>query len=45
MKHRLGTQRFVAMRVEDDEDRLPTKEHTTYRSAARTLLYWTNHSR
>ena len=45
MKHRLGftpgTPRFVAMRVED-EDELPTREHATYRSGVRTLLYWKN---
>ena len=42
MKHRLGlttgTPGFVAMRVEDDEDKLPTKEHATYRGGVGTLL-------
>ena len=34
MKHRLGltpgTPRFIAMRVTDEEDKLPAKEHATY---------------
>ena len=34
MKHRLGltpgTPRFVAMRVADDEDKLPANGHGTY---------------
>ena len=34
MKHRLGltpgTPRFIAMRVIDEEDKLPSKEHATY---------------
>ena len=38
MKHRLGltpgTPRFIAMRVADEEDKLPAKEHATYRSGA-----------
>ena len=49
MKHRLGltpgTPGFIAMRVIDEEDKLPGKEHTTYQSRAGTLLYLTRHSR
>ena len=49
MKHRLGltpgTPRFIAMRVADEEDKLPAKEHATYRSGLGTLLYLTKHSR
>ena len=34
MNHRLGltpgTPRFIAMRVTDEEDKLPAKEHATY---------------
>ena len=49
MKHRLGltpgTPRFIAMRVADEEDKLPAKEHATYRSGVGTLLYLTKHSR
>ena len=49
MKHRLGltpgTPRFIAMRVADEEDKLPPKEHATYRSGVGTLLYLTKHSR
>ena len=49
MKHRHGltpgTQRFIAMRVTDEEDKLPTKEHATYQSGVGTLLYPTKHSR
>ena len=48
MKHRLGltpgTPRFIAMRVADEEDRLPAKEHATYRRGVGTLLYLTKHS-
>ena len=36
MNHRLGltpgTPRFIAMRVIDEEDKLPAKEHATYQS-------------
>ena len=46
MKHRLGltpgTPRFIAMGVTDEEDKLPAKEHATYRSGVGTLLYLTN---
>ena len=49
MKHRCsltpGTPRFIAMRVTDEEDKLPAKEHATYRSGVGTLLYLTEHSR
>ena len=49
MKHRLcltpGTPRFIAMRVTDEEDKLPAKEHAIYRSGVGTLLYLTKHSR
>ena len=42
MKHRLcltpGTPRFNAMRVIDEEDKLPAKEHATYQSGVGTLL-------
>ena len=48
MKHGLGltpgTPRFIAMRVPDEEDKLPAKEHATYRSGVGTLLYLTKHS-
>ena len=33
------------MRVADEEDKLPAKEHATYRSGVGTLLYVTKHSR
>ena len=40
MKHRLcltpGTPRFIVMRVADEEDKLPTKEHAIYRSGVGT---------
>ena len=49
MNHRLGltpgTPRFIAMRVADEEDKLPAKEHATYRSGVGTLLCPTKHSR
>ena len=49
MKHRFGltpgTPRFIAMRVAEEEDKLPAKEHATYRSGAGTLLYLIKHSR
>ena len=49
MKHRLslttGTPRFIALRVADEKDKLPAKEHATYRSGVGTLLYLTKHSR
>ena len=49
MKHRLGltpgTPRFIAMRVTDEEDKLPAKEHATYQSGVGTLLYLTKQSR
>ena len=49
MKHRLdltpGTPRFIAMRGANEEDKLPAKEHATYRSRVGTLLYLTKHSR
>ena len=48
MKHRLGftpgTPRFIAMRVADEEDKLPANEHAIYRSGVGTL-YLTKHSR
>ena len=49
MKHRSsltpGTPRFVAMRVTEDQDKLGTREHATYRRGVGTLLYLTKHSR
>ena len=49
MKHRLsltpGTPRFIAMRVAAEKDKLPAKEHATYRSGVGTFLYPTKHSR
>ena len=49
MKHRLGqtpgTPTFIVMRVADEEDKLPAKEHATYRSVVGTLSYLTKHSR
>ena len=49
MKHRLdltpGTPRFIAMRVAEEEDKLPAKEHATYKSGAGILWYLTKHSR
>ena len=47
MKHRLsltpGTPRFIAMSVAHEEDKLPAKEHATYRSGIGTFLYLTKH--
>ena len=49
MIHRLGlapgTPRFTAMKIADEEDNLPAKEHATYRSGVGTLFYLTKHSR
>ena len=49
IEHRLGltpgTPRFIAMRVTEDQDKLGTKEHATYRSAVGRLLYLRKHSR
>ena len=49
IKHRLcltpGTPRFIAMRVADEEDKLPAKEHAIYRSGVGALLYLTKHNR
>ena len=49
MEHRLGltpgTPRFISMRVADDEDKLPAKEHEMYRSGVGTLLHLTKHSK
>ena len=33
------------MRVTDEQENLPAKEHATYQSGVGTLLYLTNHSR
>ena len=48
MKHRLGlaprTPRSVAMRVTEDQDKLGTEEHATYRSGVGTLIYLTKQS-
>ena len=48
MKHRLclapGKPRFIAMRVADEEDNLPIKEHAIYISGVGTLLYLTKHT-
>ena len=40
-----GTPRFVAMRVTEDQAKLGTKEHASYRSGVGTVLYLTKHSR
>ena len=49
MKHRLGltpgTPRFITMRVTNEEDKLPMKEHAIYRSGVGTLIYLTKQSR
>ena len=49
MKHRLaltpGTPRFIAMRVADEEYKLPAKEHATYRCGVGTVLYLTKHGK
>ena len=43
MKRRLGltpgTPRFMGIRVTENQDKLGTKEHATYRSGVGTLLY------
>ena len=48
MKERLsmtaGTPRFIARRLENDEDNMNAKDHETYRSGVGTLLYLTKHS-
>ena len=49
MKERLsmtpGTPRFTARRLENEEDKVNTKDHEIYRSGVGTLLYLTKHSR
>ena len=49
IKHRHGltpgTPRFIVMRVSDEEDKLPAKEHAIYRCGVGTLFYLTKHSR
>ena len=49
MKERLslthGTPRFTARRLENEEDKVNTQNHETYRSGVGTLLYLTKHSR
>ena len=49
MKERLsmtpGTPRFTARRLENEEDKVNTKDHETYRRGVGTLLYLTKHSR
>ena len=49
MKERLsmtpGTPRFTARRLENEEDKVYTKDHEIYRSGVGTLLYLTKHSR
>ena len=49
MKERLsmtpGTPRFTARRLENEEDKVNTKDHETYRSGGGTLLYLKKHSR
>ena len=49
MKERLsltpGTPRFTARRLENEEDKVNTRDHETYRSGVGTLLYLTKHSR
>ena len=49
MKERLsltpGTPRFTAGRVENEEDKVNTRDHETYRSGVGTLLYLTKNSR
>ena len=48
MKERLsltpGTPRFTASRLVNEEDKVNTRDHETYRSGVRTLLYLTKHS-
>ena len=49
MKERLsmtpGTPRFTARRLENEEDKVNTEDHETYRNGVGTLLYLTKHSR
>ena len=49
MKARLsltpGTPRFIARRLENEEDKVNAQDHETYRSGVGTLLYLTKHSR
>ena len=45
MKHILEMPRFNAMKVIDEEDKLPAKEYATCLSGVGTLLYLTKHSR
>ena len=49
MKERLsmipGTPRLTANRLENEEDKVNSKDHETYRSGVGTLLYLTKHSR
>ena len=40
-----GTPRFTARRLENEEDKVNTKDHETYRRVVGTLLYLTKHSR
>ena len=40
-----GTPRFIARRVENEEDKVNAQDHETYRSGVGTLLYLTKHSR
>ena len=41
----LGTPRFIARRLENEEDKVNAEDHETYRSGVGTLLYLTKHSR
>ena len=41
----LGTPRFSARRLENEEDKVNAEDHETYRSGVGTLLYLTEHSR
>ena len=49
MKERLsltpGTPRFTARRLENEEDKVNTRDHETYRSGVGTLIYLAKHSR
>ena len=49
MKERLsispGTPRFTARRLDNEEDKVNTKDHEIYRSGVGTLLYLNKHSR
>ena len=49
MKERLsltpGSPRFIAIRLENLEDKESSEEHETYRSGVGTLLYLTKHGR